>query len=278
MIAVLTPEIGNPYHYMVFQGINKVLETQGYHMLFHSVQHEDKEDPETLANIRAYRPAGYIVLRGAEGPRGIHARQIAEEGVPLVGVGKLVGIETNAIVFENRLPMKLGTDYVIELGHRRLAHLAGPNYAPLEANDRQLGFVESLLAHDIRLSDALIAYAGETAPTGYQAALDVLRNPETRPTAVLCFNDIVAMGVYRAAHELGLDIPRDLSVVGFDGIEVGELMGPPLTTIDIFPKLLGENAAELLLQVIRNETGRSPVMIEVEPKLLERASVRRIEG
>ncbi len=276
MVAILTPEIGNPYNYMVFQGINKVLEAEGYHMLFHSVRHEDQEDPQTLSNIRSYRPAGYIILRGAEGPKGIHALKIAEEGVPMVGVGKLVGVETHSVIFENRLPMKLGTDYVINLGHRRLGHLAGPSFSPLEANDRQLGFVESLLEHDIRLSDAVIAYAGETAPTGYQAALEVLRDPEDRPTAILCFNDIVAMGVYRAAHELSLDIPGDLSVVGFDGIEVGELLGPPLTTVDIFPRQLGEQAAELLVQVIRNQTGRGIVVKEVEPKLVERASVRRL--
>ncbi len=276
MIAVLTPEIGNPYHYMVFQGVNKVLEAQGYHMLFHRVRHEDQEDPETLASIRAYRPAGYIVMRGAEGPRGVHVKQIADEGVPVVGVGKLLGVETHCVVFENRHPMKLGTDYVIEMGHRRLGHLAGPAFSPLEANDRQLGFLESLLEHDIRLSDAVIVYAGETSPTGYQAALEVLRNPQTRPTAILCFNDIVAMGVYRAAHELSLDIPGDVSVVGFDGIDAGELLGPPLTTIDIFPRQLGEEAADLLLQVIRNQTGRGIVVKEVEPKLIERASVRRI--
>jgi len=111
---------------------------------------------------------------------------------------------------------------------------------------------------------------------GYAAALDVLKDAGSRPTAVLCFNDMVAMGVYRAAHELSLEIPDDLSVVGFDGIDFAELLGPPLTTVDIFPKELGERAARLLVRAIRNQTGRGFEIQEIQPRLLERASVRTV--
>ena len=107
-------------------------------------------------------------------------------------------------------------------------------------------------------------------------ALEMLKNPDARPTAVLCFNDMVAMGVYRAAHELSLDIPGDLSVVGFDGIDFAELFGPPLTSVNIFPEEQGRQAADILVRVIRNQTGRGIVTQWIEPKLLERASVRRI--
>jgi len=140
-----------------------------------------------------------------------------------------------------------------------------------------MGFVESLIEHDIPMSEAAIVDAGETAAAGYRAALDMLRDPRQRPTALLCFNDMVAMGVYRAAHELDLDIPGDLSVVGFDGIDFAELLGPPLTSVDILPETLGRKAAELLVKVIRNEVGRAPVTEWIEPKLIERGSVSTLE-
>jgi DNA-binding LacI/PurR family transcriptional regulator len=275
MVAVLASNLGSPFHMMMFRGINAVLETQGYHILFHNVRPEDQADPGTLASLHAYRPAGYIILKGAEGPQGEHARKIVEEGIPLVMQGKHEGIETHSVSFDNRGGMKLATDYVIERGHRRLGHLAGPAFS-LGAKERKLGFVESLIEHDIPVSDALIVDAGETAAAGYQVALEVLKDPEARPTALLCFNDMVAMGVYRAAHELSLDIPGDLSVVGFDGIDFAELLGPPLTSVGIFPEVLGEQAAELLLKVIRNQTGRGIVTEWIDPRLIERASVRRV--
>lgn len=277
MIAVLASNLGSPFHMMMFRGLSEVFEAQGYHILFHNVRPEDQADPTTLASLHAYRAAGYIILKGAEGPTAEHARKIAEEGIPLVTQGIIPNLETHSVNFDSRGPMKMVTDYVIEQGHRRLGHLAGPTFS-LGAKERKLGFIESLVEHDIPMSNAIILDAGETAAAGYKAALEMLRDPRTRPTAVVCFNDMVALGTYRAAHELSLDIPRDLSVAGFDGIDFTELLGPPLTTVDIFPRELGQQAAELLLQVIRNETGRGVVTRWVAPELRIRSSVRRIEA
>ncbi len=272
MVAVLASNVGSPFHMMVFRGISEVLDAQGYHILFHNVRSEDQTDPETLASLHAYRPAGYILLKGAEGPRSEHAREIVAEGVPLVSHGKIDGIETHSINFDNRFGMKLVTDYVIARGHRRLGHIAGPIYSQ-GARERKLGFIESVIGHDIAMSDTHIIDAGENAADGYRAALEMLADPETRPTAVLCFNDMVAMGAYRAAHELHLDIPSELSVTGFDGIDLAALLGPPLTSVDIKPKHLGERAAQLLVSVIRNEKGRGVVTEWLEPSILERGSV-----
>ncbi len=275
MVAVLVSSLGSPYHMMVFRGLSEVLDAEGYHILFHNVRREDQEDPETLASIHAYRPAGYIVLKGAEGLNAAHARKIQELGIPLVSETRFEGLETHAVNFDCRLGMRIGTDYAIEKGHRRLAHIGGPAFSA-GAKERKLGFIESLIAHDIPVSDAVIVDAGETATDGYHAALEVLRDPARRPTALVCFNDMVAMGAYRAAHELSLDIPGDLSVIGFDGIDFAELFGPPLTSVNIFPTLLGRQAAELLLKVIRNQTGRGIVEEWIHPQLIERASVRAL--
>lgn len=275
MVAVLASSVGSPFHMMVFRGINEVLEAQGYHILFHNVRPEDQKDPETLASLHAYRPAGYIVLKGAEGPNGEHVRRILEEGVPVVGQSMataLDGVEVHSVNYNNRAAMRMATDYVIARGHRRIGHVAGPLFS-LGAKERKIGFMESLIDHDIPVSDAMIVDAGETAAQGYEAALQVLREPGGRPTALLCFNDMVAIGVYRAAHELALEIPRDLSVVGFDGIDFAELLGPPLTTVDTLPRELGRRAAQVLLGVIENRTSRTVFTEWIEPRLVERASV-----
>jgi DNA-binding LacI/PurR family transcriptional regulator len=168
--------------------------------------------------------------------------------------------------------MRLAADYILSKGHRRIGHIAGPVFS-IGAKERKLGFIESLVEHDIPLSNSFIIDAGETAVAGYQGALQMLGDPKNRPTAVLCFNDMVAMGVYRAAHELSLNIPADLSVVGFDGIDFAELFGPPLTSVNMFPEEIGRQAASLLVKAIRNQLGRGTVTQRIEPKMLERASV-----
>ena len=275
MVAVLASNLGSPFHMMMFRGIGEVLEAEGYHILFHNVRPEDQADPKTIATLHAYQPAGYIILKGAEGPKAEHACEVTGRSIPLVTQGKMDGIETHSVNFDERLGMRLATDHVLERGHRRIAHLAGPTFS-LGAKERKLGFVESLIDHDIPVSDAVIVDSGETATEGYRAALQVLADPATRPTALVCFNDMIAMGVYRAAHELGLDIPGDLSVTGFDGIDFAELLGPPLTTVDISPTTLGRESAALLLRAIRNQTGRGVTTQWVDVKLLERASVRSL--
>ncbi len=275
-VTVLAANIGSPFHAMFFRGISEALGKEGYHLLFHNVRTEDQEDPETLAGISAYRPAGYIILKGAEGLDGIYARRILDDGVPLVSEAGLIGVETHRVAFDNREAMKLAADYVIEQGHVRLGYIAGPTFT-LRTKLRKTAIAESLIEHDIPLSNAVMVDAGETAAAGYEAALDMLRDPESRPTALLCFNDMVAIGVYRAAHELGLAIPHDLSVVGFEGIDFVELMAPPLTTVDIFPEKLGKRSAELLLRLIQNRVGRELVAEHVESKLVVRDSVCRLD-
>lgn len=275
MVAVLVPNVGlNPFHVMAFRGISEVLDANGYHVLLHNVRPENMADPGTLASLQTYRPAGYILFKGAEGPAGEHAKMIIDEHVPLVVHGEIEGVEAHSVAIDDRQGMTLATDYAIEKGHRRLGHLAGPAFSQ-GAKNRQLGFVESLLAHNVSVGDAIIGEAGETPEDGYRTAISVLQDPAKRPTALICFNDIVAMGAYRAAHDLGMEIPRDVSVVGFDGTDVAELLGPQLTTVDFFPEQLGRQLARLLLRSIKNQVGRGIVTEWIEPKIRERGSVRQ---
>jgi DNA-binding LacI/PurR family transcriptional regulator len=275
MVAVLATDLTNPFNMAVFRGIDQVLGEQGYHILFHKVRYEQGDDPEMLASLQSCRPAGYIVLKGAEGHDGAYVRKILAEGVPLVALGVVKGNHCHCVRYETRAAIGLATDYAIECGHRRLGHLAGPA-GSAGARDRQMGFVESLVTHDLQVSDSIIMDAGETAQEGHAAALRLLKDPASRPSAVVCFNDMVALGVYRAAHELSIDIPGELSVTGFDGLDFTELLGPPLTTVDIHAGRLGQEMAGLLLKAIRGEVGDEKTTEWVEPALVVRGSVRRL--
>ncbi len=276
IVAVLAADLGSLFTMMTLRGISSVLEGAGYHILIHNVRYGDQEDPETLASLQAYHPAGFIILRGAEGLDAMHVRKVIAQGIPLVTQGRPGEMMTHSVDVDNRAGMRLATAYVIGQGHRLVGYISGPAFSQ-GAKERKLGFIESLVEYDIPMSQAIIMDAGETASEGYRAALQVLRDVGRRPTALLCFNDMVAMGVYRAAHELSLDIPHDLSVVGFEGIDYGALLGPSLTTVDLFPDQQGEKMAHILLRVIRNDARQGFLREWIAPKLIERASVRPYE-
>ena len=138
-----------------------------------------------------------------------------------------------------------------------------------------MGYIESLMDHRIPTDDSLIVRSGDTLNGGYEAAKEVLSRDDA-PTAMVCFNDFVAIGAYSLAYDQGLSIPDDLGVVGFDDVPQAAVMGPPLTTVATYPQQLGAAAAEILMGVF-NEEGRSGFLRRVtHPQLIERASVRSL--
>lgn len=275
MIVILVVDMANPFYADMFGGISSVLSAEHYHMLYQPLRYEDPENKEALQAIFKFAPAGFIVHCGLEGGPAHEFIRLSRPDIPVVTVEHIEGMKTHAVVFDNRKASRLVADYLLDRGHRQLAYFAGPP-ASDGARERKLGVVESTIAHELPLENLQILEMGDTAERGYELTLKLFRNARQHPTALLCFNDFVAMGVYRALHELELRVPDDVSVVGFDDVSVASLMAPPLTTVSISPRRLGQEAASLVLRAIRHETGKELLTTSVEPKLIERASVRSL--
>lgn len=276
MIGVVLGDITNPFYTEVITGINSVLVAGGFHHLLH---HGTGVDP--LEGIRAFESMGAFELRGYIMAAGeleryeTHIRKVVQAGRPLVTIMKAPGIPTHSVTWDNRLCSRDATDYLIQRGHTRITCLTGPARSAT-AKERVLGFIESLVAHEIEFRESMTVRAGDSSEEGYVAAMRALKDNPMRPTGFVCCNDMVAMGVYKAAHELGLRIPEDLSVVGFDGIDMGELLGPPLTTLSVFPRKIGERAAELLLDAVSGKHGRNHEEYVMGHALIERGSVAAV--
>lgn len=142
--------------------------------------------------------------------------------------------------------------HLVELGHRRIALLMGPPVRP--ALMRMLGFRQALAEAGIE-SDAMI-HCEESLEGGRAAALELLA-ATPRPTAIVAYNDVIATGALRAAHSLGLEVPGDVSLIGFDDISLAEYLEPPLTTIRQSTEEVGEAAFRLLLDSTREPGKRS---------------------
>jgi len=161
------------------------------------------------------------------------------------------------------------TRHLIELGHRRIAMIGGPDHI-LCCRARLDGYRSAVEAAGRPIDPGLIALTGLTREHGQAAALDLLGRPD-RPTAVFCCNDLQALGVYRAARTLGLRIPADLSVVGFDDLPIADLTDPPLTTVHQPLFDMAQAATELALALGRGEKARQP-RIELATTLTVRDS------
>jgi DNA-binding LacI/PurR family transcriptional regulator len=279
MIGVVIGNINNPFFTEVVSGIDAVLRPRGfYHMLHHGTENRPEEGIEEFESLGAYELRGYIISAGEAEQYEEHIRWVLKLKRPLVTIMEAPGLQTHTVRFDNRRGNKDATNYLISKGHRRIACLTGPARSAT-AKERILGFVEGLVEHEVDFHDSMVVRAGDTSDDGYRAALKVLADPKTRPTALLCCNDMVAIGCYRAAHELNLHIPNDVSVVGFDGIDMGEVMGPPLTTLSVLPREIGRLAAEMLLQVISGSNSRHEHLEKViEHKLIARESVATLCG
>lgn len=177
------------------------------------------------------------------------------EGVPVV----LIDSTDRAGIVPSVVPDEVGgaiaaVTHLVEAGHRRIGFLNNDDDVPA-THERLVGFKQALREHEIPIDENMIVQAPSETLPGYALAREILARPD-RPTALFCYNDRMAMGAYRAAAELGLDIPSDLSIVGFDNQElIAANLFPGLTTVALPHYEMGAWAVEALVRLLRDEAG-----------------------
>lgn len=272
--AVIVRDIHNPFFTQVSSGVREVMVANGRHMLYYGSDMELEDHAQILELFRYCHVPGYIVSAMDRGPSLDVLRSLVDEGVCVVSIGgALPDLPTPTVSIDFRRGSRLATEHLLARGHRRLAFLAGP---PKWTDERTLGFVEALLRHGVPFDSSMIVTAGISIEEGRRAALQALSAPDRRPTALACFSDFIAMGAYRAAHELGLRVPDDVSIVGFDNIDITAILGPPLTTVSTFPQEIGRTAAHALLRSLRGEADAPNAQHITDVELVERESVRDV--
>jgi LacI family transcriptional regulator len=272
VVGVVLGNMRNPFNTELLARLQEELESAGYFLINHSTDETYASEVKAIAALEDYALGAYVVAPVQESEAHDHLRALVEAGKTLVTIGEVAGLDAHTVDFDDQKGSRVATDHLITAGHKRIACLAGPESSSF-AKHRILGYLEGLMTHRLSLDDSLIINAGDTMAGGYNAARDALTGRSPRPTALLCFNDLIAVGAYRAAYELGLSIPHDLSVVGFDDVELANVLGPPLTTVATYPGELGRYIAEIILTVQRDSRRRGFIQKRTQPKLVERRSV-----
>ncbi|MEH7014841.1 substrate-binding domain-containing protein, partial [Neobacillus niacini] len=169
----------------------------------------------------------------------------------------------------------LATKHLLELSHNQIGCITGPAHFP-NSNARLKGYRSALKEAGIPFNQDLIITANFQMDGGYQAAKTLLAKKEI--SAIFAFNDLMAFGVYQAAAELGMTIPQDLSVVGFDNLKYNQLLNPKLTTIEQSVYEMGEISAKILLEQITQGGDVKNKTLYLEPSLILRESTKKLEN
>jgi LacI family transcriptional regulator len=271
VIGLIMPDVTSPYSVVVMQGVNRAIAQMDYDLIIYT-------NGDVRKNTSADQESYYVALLNGSVTDGVIV--VAPAATNFSTVAPVVAIDPNnespectAIISTNRDGALQAMTYLTGLGHRRIGFITGR--LELVSTGRRLqGYKDGLAAAGIPLDEDLIQvgdYTTETA-VGCTRALLSLDNP---PTAIFAANDMSAMGVYKAAEELGVRIPEGLSVVGFDNLREGAFLNPPLTTIDQFIAEMGYIATEMIVRLVKGEVLESSLH-KIATKLVVRKSCREV--
>lgn len=268
-VGVMIPDLTNPVFPPIILGIERVLEEAGYTAILANSDIYADHDRDVLEKLTARRVDG-LILATAHRRDPVVAECVAE-GVPLVLVNRTVdGDDVFAVVNDEAWGMKLAVSHVAQLGHGRIAHIAGPRNLST-GHGRYRGFLDAMRENGLEPDPELVVTCQAFTESEGKRAIATLLDGDQGFTAVIAGNDLLALGCYDAFSERGIRCPEDISVTGFNDMPFIDKFDPPLATIRIPLDEMGEEAARLLLDIIRHpET--APVTRKLKPEFIARGS------
>jgi len=273
-VALLIKEHDNPYYAGIIDGACSVCNAQGYTLLVASSAGDYETERRTVELLRAKYVDGLIATPVLDEHADLsHLFELKRRNFPFVLLEEIRGVRASLVDVDNVAASRMATDHLLALGHTRIAHLAGPSYSA-HSQQRIDGVRLAHSASQVAFPPDAVVPAGAHLQDGYRAGLALFgeRDAAVRPTAVTCYNDLVAIGLCRALTELGLAVPDDVSVVGFDDIPLCQYVPVPLTSVRVPTFEMGEVAARMLLQHVESQEPVPPQRVDLHAELIVRRS------
>lgn len=251
-IAIVAPSLADPFLAVVMAGIERESLAAGYHLVVASTAGEAGREIEGVRMVLGQQPDGLIVLSSRAGKA--YQQLLPGLDIPVVFVNSdQPGEQVFSIATDNEHGGWLATRHLLELGHRRIAYLGGPSQGRSQ-QARAAGYRRALHEAGLSFEPGRILPGDGSIAAGRRSLAGIAAQPPAqRPTAVFCYNDLSALGLLAEAHRLGLQLPEQLSVIGFDNVAYAELSLPPLSTVDQRKEELGRLAVSTLLAARRGE-------------------------
>jgi len=263
-IGLVVGDIDNPFFASAARGLSDVVERRGYTLLLANADEDPERERRAVLALRSRRVDGMVVVPA---PRADPAT--FGDGTPLVQLDRAVrGVAADAVMVHNSAGAASAVEHLLALGHTRIGIVSdSPQIS--SSSERIAGYRRALRARGL-LDESLVSIGDPTRDGAHRAARSLLERPD-RPSAVFTANNFMSHGAVLAARELGLRIPRDLALVGFDDLDWTMLIDPPLTVVSQPVGELGRVAGELLLARMDGEDG-PPRRVRLDTRLIVRGS------
>jgi LacI family transcriptional regulator len=267
-IAFAMPDVGNPVYTTMIGSIQEVARARGRRLMLHSTG-ADMEDELAMVRDLKHRFVDGLILASLHLTE-VHAEELRRAAAPVILIGRpTTGTTVDTVRAYSRKGASEAVRHLYAASRRRIGFLNGPQHtAP--GSSRRLGYLDGLRSCSLTRDDALIEVAADfMIEPGRRATERLLAR--ARPDAILCANDLLAIGALAALRDAGLDVPGDVALVGMDNTPLSEVTWPTLTTVDLGSSERARIAAEMLLERIEDPL-REPRVVGVEPRLVVRAS------
>lgn len=272
MIGFLVPNLLNPFFAELTENISNILAQKGYVLNLCVVGNSSQRVSEAI-NILINSRASGIIVSSMNYPECKKDFERARQYMSVVSIqGDVENVDRIDTTDEQ------GTyeivNHLIANGHKKIAFI-GYNYHVSILSSRLRGYKHALLDNDIKINPEYICDGEQTYESGYQMTLSLLKQKD-RPTAIHCFNEFTAYAAYDAIRDLGLSVPKDVSITGFDNDFISRIMYPQLTTIDTQNEMMAKLAMNMLFDRIENNFDGEPKHIFINHSLIKRQSVKKI--
>jgi len=280
VLGVIVSNIADPFFAEILQGIEDVAQRNGYSLFMAASQRDPEREQTIVQAMYAHRVDGVIICSTSFSAE--QSQQLSQYGIPIVVVNNQAAEDFRYSIYHDDVDgSRQVTRHLIDLGHQKIAYL-GNSLSGRTTLDRLAGFQQEMENASLLIPAGYIHQVPGGGPENGLSALNHFLDLPDRPTALVCFNDMLAIGVLKGLQQVGIQVPAEISVTGFDNIVFSTYTNPPLTTFDQ-PKLyIGSKAAELLLGLLNSapgdEASDQPKIQILRGKLLVRKSTASPAG
>ncbi|HEX9973551.1 MAG TPA: LacI family DNA-binding transcriptional regulator [bacterium] len=262
------PLSSNPFYSKVLEGIEAEIAINDYNLVLHFLPEENSND---IPKMIRERQVDGLILVGVI--KQLYIEKIKESNIPIVLIDpKITVSHCNQVLIDNEHGAFAAIQYLISHGHKKIAFISG-DLSRLSFKQRYDGYLKALRFNKITLNENYVQTGG--LENGYEHVSQLLALKD-KPTALFAANDINAIHGYKAIQEQNLKIPDDMSIIGFDDIDLAKYATPTLTTVRVYKEELGSIGVRMLLQIINGEN-TTPVTTIVPTRLIERDSVNGLK-
>lgn len=247
-LGVIVSNIDDPYFSEILQGVEEVAQGNNYSLFMAASQHDPDREDTIVQAMRQHRVDGVIICSTTFSDE--QSQHFSKYDIPIVVVNNQAAVDYRYSIYHDDVDgSRQLTRHLIELGHHRIAYL-GNSRSGRTTQDRLAGFRQEMDSHELPVPANNIHELPGSEPENAASAVDYFLGLADPPTALVCFNDMMAIGVLKHLQSQGIRVPQEISITGFDNIVFSNYTNPPLTTFDQPKRFIGKKAAELILSLL----------------------------